>query len=1359
MDALRINVLVGVDAAGVGRGLATAAASITAFRTNSIAAFNQIGRSIDALGGAGRIGRIGAVGLGFGLVAVGITKALGPAIEFESAFASVLKTVDGTPDQLEQIRTGILDMSQVMPVAATELAEIAGAAGQLGVQAPQVLEFTEVVAQLAATTDLGFEGAARNLARFLNVVDGGVQNVDAASNVLVDLGNNFATTESQILTFATRLGAAFGAAGANQAQIQGLATAYSALGVEAEAGGSALSRVITEISDASKIGGSDLRIFADVAGLLPEEFAAIARENPVEAFRLFNAGLGDILASGQSITPVLEALGLNGIRISRVLTLGATSTNLLTRALRTAEDAVEDGSARQEEYARRAETTASRLQILENRLKALAISAGTPALAGFALILDAIGDAAVSLGTNLAPLGNQLVALFENAAGAAGIFFDAIGSPALQAAAAGLIGISTALGAVLAGLNALGPLGFLIAGLVADLALVGPITSAAVVAIDKFAASVYLLGIRAGVSGVAMRAFTLALTASPFVLAGIAMVSLGAAIVGAKEAAEAAAKAFREDLNEAIDTGRYEEIADSISTVRDRIRELEEVDAVPDGLATSFDGWRASITSVGQLLTPFTENTIYNARQEAAALREELDNAGFEGYGIQARSAAGATGGFEARLTALSGRLGLSKDATLSLVNELGLFDQVFGQNAQAALEAGTALEEYAGRAALAANFQEDLYQKVIDGTASLSDYAALAGITDSALLGLASAVDAVDLDDIDADDAADRLALLDAITESVGVQFTELTRALGLTTNQYLEQVQALNALSEANSRLTDAISASQQATEQMQFAQQFLSDSTATYNTALDALISGEGERLDNLIGLGTATADLIRAESAHVDSIDGVRQVQADLTAQFVQTATEAGFTATEILEITSSILAIPTSTLIEIFLANRDAQAAVDELGLSLSLVERDWLVQLGIIDEATPTILGALEFLRQYGNDEESYTATLAAADAGSLGLITASQQLADDFEDTEAEAELSVEAQEAINTIESVRQSITELTAAEYIAFLLANGVGAEEATALTREFIETNIVDPDFIATLTSNPDSALADIAFTAEQANDYAAADYLSFLTTDNSNAVEQTDEAQGRADDFVGGSPYGATATMNSSDAQTKLDSVNRSTGQYSGGSPYNATLTARDNGAGSTIDGLVKKLGGFVSKSITLTTYTRTVSSGGGGGTATFSADGSVSAGGTFYAGGPGSGVGVFSDEALGRFQTTSNRHAGIFPAVSPGRIFAEPATGGEAFIPLDRAKRVSALRVFNETGRRLGVFEDGGIIGALSNIPRAGGSTVAAININVPVTINASSQGGMDAAELAALAGREVNRAMSRVSRELAQIR
>ena len=168
------------------------------------------------------------------------------AIDFESSFAGVRKTVDASEEQLQRLSRGIRDMSKEIPASATAIAGVAEAAGQLGIETDNILSFTRVMIDLGEATNLTAEEAATSLARFANITQMSQQEFDKLGSVIVALGNNLATTEAEIVSMATRLAGAGSQVGLTEAQIMSFAGALSSVGVEAEAGGSAFSRLMAK---------------------------------------------------------------------------------------------------------------------------------------------------------------------------------------------------------------------------------------------------------------------------------------------------------------------------------------------------------------------------------------------------------------------------------------------------------------------------------------------------------------------------------------------------------------------------------------------------------------------------------------------------------------------------------------------------------------------------------------------------------------------------------------------------------------------------------------------------------------------------------------------------------------------------------------------------------------------------------------------------------------------------------------------------------------------------------------------------------------------------------------------------------
>jgi len=160
------------------------------------------------------------------------TLATKSAIDFESAFAGVRKTVDATEEQFAQLERGIRDMSKEIPVSATAIAGVAEAAGQLGIQTENILSFTRVMIDLGEATNLSAEEAASALAQFANITQMSQKEFDRLGSTIVALGNNLATTERDIVNMGQRLAGAGAQIGLTEAQIMSFAAALSSVGIK-----------------------------------------------------------------------------------------------------------------------------------------------------------------------------------------------------------------------------------------------------------------------------------------------------------------------------------------------------------------------------------------------------------------------------------------------------------------------------------------------------------------------------------------------------------------------------------------------------------------------------------------------------------------------------------------------------------------------------------------------------------------------------------------------------------------------------------------------------------------------------------------------------------------------------------------------------------------------------------------------------------------------------------------------------------------------------------------------------------------------------------------------------------------------
>lgn len=331
-----------------------------------------------AMSKLGKLVKTGIAALGISKIASEIGQlggyVLQTGLQFESAFAGVEKTVDATDAELQQFRSGIREMSTEIPQAAADIASVAEAAGQLGIKNEYLLSFTETMSNLGVATNMSAEEAATSLARLANITQMPQENFDRLGSTIVALGNNLATTESEITDMGLRLAGAGKQVGMSEAQILGLAGAISSVGIEAEAGGSAVSTIMTRMQLSVEQGGDSLEQFANVAGMSADEFRQAFQQDAAQALVAFVTGLGTMESRGQSAIATLSDMEITEIRQRDALLRLAGAGDVLSESLGIATQAWDENNALTNEAEKRYQTLESQIQILKNNVDDFAIS-------------------------------------------------------------------------------------------------------------------------------------------------------------------------------------------------------------------------------------------------------------------------------------------------------------------------------------------------------------------------------------------------------------------------------------------------------------------------------------------------------------------------------------------------------------------------------------------------------------------------------------------------------------------------------------------------------------------------------------------------------------------------------------------------------------------------------------------------------------------------------------------------------------------------------------------------------------------------------------------------------------------------
>lgn len=304
---------------------------------------------------------------------LGIGGALGAftsaAVSFESAFVTVRRVVDETEAGFAQLNKNIREMSRELPIGANELANLMSVAGRMGIRGVDNLtKFTDTIAKLQMTTDIVGEDAASALAQLLNVMDEAPANIDRVGSTIVDLGNNFAATEMSIVNMATRIAGAGRVVGLSTSDVLGLATALAQAGVRAEMGGSAISRVMINMSQAVANGSKEVHTFAKVAGMSTRQWVDQFRTDPVRAIEAFIRGLRRMDDAGQNVFATLEAVGMTEIRTRDALLRLIGASDKMSEAIDRSNRAWQQNIALTNEVEEALNTTGAQTRLLWNEL-------------------------------------------------------------------------------------------------------------------------------------------------------------------------------------------------------------------------------------------------------------------------------------------------------------------------------------------------------------------------------------------------------------------------------------------------------------------------------------------------------------------------------------------------------------------------------------------------------------------------------------------------------------------------------------------------------------------------------------------------------------------------------------------------------------------------------------------------------------------------------------------------------------------------------------------------------------------------------------------------------------------------------
>lgn len=318
------------------------------------------------------------------------------AIEFESTMADVAKVVDGLRDQngaftksYYEMSDALLNMSKNIPMTADALGQIMASAGQAGIASEDLTKFTETAAKMGVAFDTTAEQAGEWMATWRTALNLSQTQVTALGDQLNYLGNTTSENVLKLSEVVTRVGALGQTAGLSAGEVAALAASMpgvtaeiSATGIKSmmiamTAGASATSQQAAVLQQLG-FTASDManRMQTDAKGAIIDLLGAIKQLPAAEQTAALSQYFGK--ESVSSIAPLLKNLGYLQQQFAKVGDAAAYSGSM------------------EAEYAVRADTTANKLQLMQNKLAVLQVQIGNK-------ILPYVNDALDDLSANALP--------------------------------------------------------------------------------------------------------------------------------------------------------------------------------------------------------------------------------------------------------------------------------------------------------------------------------------------------------------------------------------------------------------------------------------------------------------------------------------------------------------------------------------------------------------------------------------------------------------------------------------------------------------------------------------------------------------------------------------------------------------------------------------------------------------------------------------------------------------------------------------------------------------------------------------------------------------------------------------------
>lgn len=304
------------------------------------------------------------------------SKPIKAAVNYESSMADVAKVVDFEGGkkgaEYKKMQSDILQMSTKIPLAASGIAEIVAAAGQSGVAKKELLSFAESAAKMSVAFDVGASEAGSTMAAWRASMNLSQQQAVDLADATNHLSNKMNAKAPDVANVLKRQGAVAMSAGLSATQAASFAAALLSGGASEEVAATALKNITGAMMKGDTGTNKQKAAFAQLGfdpGQLSSEMISDAPSTIIDVFKAMEdvpeEEMNSLVSSlfGEevkgSVMPLLKNLGN------------------LEKAFKLTSDATSYKNSMEKEFLARSDTSANKLQLLNNSFQRMQINLGT----------------------------------------------------------------------------------------------------------------------------------------------------------------------------------------------------------------------------------------------------------------------------------------------------------------------------------------------------------------------------------------------------------------------------------------------------------------------------------------------------------------------------------------------------------------------------------------------------------------------------------------------------------------------------------------------------------------------------------------------------------------------------------------------------------------------------------------------------------------------------------------------------------------------------------------------------------------------------------------------------------------------